>query len=490
MTPSSPRGSGAQTRVVIVGGGIAGLSIARAVRAQAPGAEVVVLERSDRVGGSMRSERIDGYLCEAGPDGFLDNAPATLALVNELGLSSRLLPSRDEARRRFIFRGNRLHAVPLSPGAFLASGLLSLRGKLRVAGEPLARRAPRHDESILQFAERHIGREAAHVLVGSMVSGIFAGDAGELSLRSCFPKMRDMDERYGSLVRAMVATRRRHRNGVGAPAGRLTSFVDGMEELVRATAASLGPAVRTNQDVTTLFPRLVRGGFTGPRPVGARAFSVTSNHYGVEADAVVLAGAAQVTAELVRPFAPSAAGLLAGIHTAPLAVVCLGYDEAAVVAARGALNGFGFLVPRGEGPRILGALWETSIYDGRASHGRVLLRVMVGGATDLEAVDLSDAELLAVARNDLGRTMGLRLAPAFVHIVRHWRGIPQYTIGHDTRLQRLEGLLAEHPGLFVAGNSYRGVSVNACVEDAGRVAGRVAEHLRGVERFADYAVAH
>ena len=213
------------TRVAIVGGGIAGLATAHALRTQAPDAEVIVLEAGDRVGGHIRSESIDGYLCEAGPDGFLDNAPSTLAFVDELGLASRLMPSRDEARRRFIFRGGRLHEVPLSPAAFVASGLLSLPGKLRVFAEPLSARAPRHDETILAFAERHMGREAAHVLVGSMVSGIFAGDASQLSLRACFPKMHDMDAEYGSLVRAMLAKRRERRqsNGMGAPAGRLTS---------------------------------------------------------------------------------------------------------------------------------------------------------------------------------------------------------------------------------------------------------------------------
>lgn len=491
MSPfAGGRGSGGP-RVAIVGGGIAGLSIAHALRAEVPAAEVVVLERADRAGGYVRSERIDGYLCETGPDGFLDNAPGTLALVEALGLSSRIMPSRDAARRRYIFRGGRLHEVPLSPGAFVTSGLLSLRGKLRVACEPLARPAPGHDESIRQFAERHIGREAAQVLVGSMVSGIFAGDADELSLRSCFPKMREMDERYGSLVRAMLAKRREGRtsNGPGAPAGQLTSFVDGMEELVRAAADSLGPAVRTSQQVTGLVPRHRRGTVAGPRPIGARPFGITSNGAGIEADAVVLAGAAHDTAHLVRPFAPTAADLLAGQRTAPLAVVCLGYDEAAVRAARGPLDGFGFLVPRGEGPRILGALWETSIYEHRAPQGKVLLRVMIGGASDPEAVDLPDAALLEVVRQDLARTMGLGLAPAFVHLVRHGRGIPQYTIGHEARLRRLEHLLADHPGLFLAGNSYRGVAVNACIADAPRVAALVAEHLRAAERTVPYAMA-
>jgi oxygen-dependent protoporphyrinogen oxidase len=475
-------------RVAIIGGGIAGLSVAHAVRAQSPDADIVVLERGDRVGGNVRSEVVDGYLCEWGPDGFLDNAPATLEFIETIGLTPRLVRSRDAARRRYIFRHGRLHEVPMSPASFLLSPLLSPFGRLRVLGEPFVSKPPRHDESILSFAERHIGREAAHVLVGSMVSGIFAGDASQLSLRSAFPKMHDMEARYGSLTRAMLAKRRerKNENGMGAPAGTLTSFTGGMEDLVRTAATALGSAVRTGCRVSELQ---VRQGFNDPprpRLVGARAFSVGCGTRLVEADAVVLAGPAHETAQLVREFAPAASTLLAGIHTAPLAVVCLGYDEAALTAERGPLDGFGFLIPRGEGPRILGALWETSIYPDRAPRGKALLRVMIGGATDLSAVEMADADLVSTVRADLRQTMGLRLDPAFVHIVRHWRGIPQYTIGHEGRLERIEAAVAAHRGLFLAGNSYRGVSINACIEDAHRIAGRVADHLRTLEAHAGY----
>jgi len=489
MSAAPPWPGAATPRVVVVGGGIAGLAAARAIRTQVPGAEVIVLERSDRPGGNIRSEWIDGFLCEGGPDGFLDNAPATLEFVEEIGLSSALLPSRDEARRRYIFRRHRLHEVPLSPGAFLTSRLLSTTGKLRVMAEPLAERAPRHDESILHFARRHIGREAAQVLVGSMVSGIFAGDASHLSLRACFPKMYEMDERYGSLVRAMLAKRREKRasNGVGAPAGRLTSFTGGMEDLIRGAVASLGHGVRTGRRVVALRHR--GPGYPGPRPVGARAFTVDCEDQRIEADAVVLAGPAHDSADLIRGFSPAVAALLGAIETAPLAVACLGYDAAALAADRGPLDGFGFLVPRGEGPRILGALWETSIYDGRAPEGKALLRVMIGGALDPHAVELSDAQLLRTVCDDLERTMHLRLAPEFVHLVRHRRGIPQYTIGHLARLERIEAALTAHPGLFVAGNAYHGVSVNACIEDARRVAALVAGHVAAQERASDYPVA-
>jgi oxygen-dependent protoporphyrinogen oxidase len=495
----------APARVVIVGGGIAGLAVAHALRARAPHLEILVLEASDRPGGCIRSERIDGYLCEEGADGFLDNAPATLALAADVGLSSSLMPSRDDARRRFIFRRHQLHEVPTTAFAFASTGLLSAAAKLRVLAEPFASRPPGGDMSILRFAERHIGREAAAVLVGSMVSGIFAGDASQLSLRSCFPRMHEMEAQYGSLVRAMLAKRavNKHREAAtgehgqtaaeetrtapGAPAGRLTSFEGGMEELARATAASLGPILRTNHRVTDLRVRVSAAGSV-PRLVGARTFSIVCHGRRIEADAVVLAGPADTSADLVRPFAPEAANLLGAIETAPLAVVCLGYDAAAVTAERGPLNGFGFLVPRGERPRILGTLWETSIYGGRAPAGKMLLRVMIGGALDRDAVELDDTTLLRLVRRDLELTMRLRLRPEFVHPVRHRRGIPQYTIGHGARLERIERALGACPGLFLAGNSYRGVSVNACIEDAQRVAKLVAGHLAVTAQRAERAV--
>jgi oxygen-dependent protoporphyrinogen oxidase len=302
--------------------------------------------------------------------------------------------------------------------------------------------------------------------------------------------MHDMEQQYGSLFRALLAKRRtgRSANGVGAPAGRLTSFAGGMQELVDAAASALGPAVRTGCSVTAIQVRL-RGPDPRPRLVGARAYSLACQGRRIETDAVVLAGPASEAANLLLPFAPAAAAPLAAIQTAPLAVVCLGYDEAVLVADRGPLNGFGFLVPHGDGPRILGALWESSIYDGRAPIGKALIRVMMGGATDPGAVGLSDRDLVGHVRMDLERTMGIRVPPEFVHIVRHARGIPQYTVGHAARLERIEGVLAGFPGLFLAGNSYRGVSVNACIEDASPLALRVVQHLQTVGRADDYAVA-
>jgi oxygen-dependent protoporphyrinogen oxidase len=450
-------------RVVVVGGGIAGLSVAWAVRRRDPGARVTVLEAGAQTGGNIRTAQAGGYLCEAGPNGFLDNAPATLRLVAGLGLTPRLQPSSDTARRRFIVRGGRLHQVPTSPLSMATTRLLSAAGKARILGEPFARRSDDPDESIHDFAARRIGSEAADVLVGSMVSGIFAGDAHALSLRACFPRMAQMEEQHGGLFRALLATARtrRSRNGIGAPAGRLTSFKGGMAELVEALTARLAGCVRTSSRVSAVRKR------AGAQPGGP--YIVVTPAGEVEADVLVLAGPADDSAAAVESVDSRLASLLSGIPTAPLAVVSLGYD-ARTVERYCTLDGFGFLVPPGEPHRILGALWESSIYPGRAAPGNALLRVMIGGARAPELAALDDDRLLAAVQGDLAQIMGLEAAPEFVRVVRHRRGIPQYNRGHLDRMTQIDALLTAHPGLYLAGNSYRGVSMNACIAEADQIA--------------------
>jgi oxygen-dependent protoporphyrinogen oxidase len=457
-----------QKRIVIAGGGIAGLSTAWAIKQRAPEVDVVVLERSPRAGGNIRTENVDGYVCESGPDGFLDNAPATMALVRELGLNSRLLPSNDRARRRYIFRNGRLSEVPTSPGAFLRTPLLSPRAKLRLLCEPFASGRRDDDESIIDFATRHIGSEAAAVFVDPIVSGVYAGDAKALSLKACFPKMRQIEDQHGSLVRGLIATRRTRKrtDTPGAPAGRLTSFTGGMSDLIDRLTGALGSVVHTATAVTSI--RLNHTPSLSPHK-SRRAYIITTSLGAFDTDAVVLSGAAAETAAIVRELDETLAAAIAEIPTSPLAVVCLGYDETAL-RSECPLDGFGFLVPRDEGLRILGALWETSIYQHRAPAKRVLIRVMIGGARDPDAVSLCDAELRRLVRTELMRTMNVSAVPEFVRVIRHTRGIPQYVRGHNARMQRINALLQPHPGLFLAGNSYRGVSINACIADAPSVA--------------------
>jgi oxygen-dependent protoporphyrinogen oxidase len=435
-------------RVAVVGAGISGL--ANAFAAAEHGHEVVVLEAKPRAGGNIRTEREEGYVVEWGPNGFLDNVPETLELVDRLGLGDRVQVSSDDARIRFVYRGGALRRIPESPPAFLRSPILSPLGRARVLLEPLAHSRPRHDETVHAFASRRIGREAADVLVQAMVSGVFAGDARRLSLRSTFPKMFEMEREHGGLFRALMA--RRKAGGGGGPAGpggTLTSFRGGMETLVEALVARLGDRVRLGCPVEGLAR--TDGGYVVDGP-------------GEPADRVVLACPAWEAARLLRPISGGAAGLLEGISGAPIAVVATAYDEAEI---GGPPRGFGFLAPRSEGLRLLGCLWSSSIYPGtRAPAGRVLLRTMIGGALDHGAVDLGDEALLDVVAKELRETMGLEADPVRHWVFRYRRGIPQYVVGHGRRLAEVGRLLAPHPGIVPAGNSYRGISVNATIQEA------------------------
>ena len=480
-------------RIVVVGGGIAGLATAFELRQRAArvpgGLDVRLIEAAPRFGGNLRSERDSGYRVEWGPNGFLDNVPATLDLVRRLGIEGELVPSDTAAARRFLFRNGRLHLLPSGPGSFLTCPVLSVSGRLRVLGEPFSRRHPGGDETVYEFARRRIGAEAAHVLVGAMVSGIFAGDARELSLASCFPKMAEMETEHGGLVRAMVAKQRlrgaaqrrlaelRARGddapelelpgGPAGPAGRLTSFRGGIQTFSDALAGALGGAAECGRPACRLHRE--EDGWHLDLAAGEE----------LVADQIVLAAPAALAAPLVAALDEELAATMRCIQSASIVVVALAYDA---VALGGAPDGFGFLVPRGEGPRVLGCLWDSSIFPGeRAPAGKVLLRVMIGGALDADAAGLADDQLLRIVSADLALTMGLSAAPERHWIFRHVPGISQYTVGHARRLASIAERLHALPGLHVAGQSYFGVSMNSCCEQAARFA---EERIAALERAA------
>jgi oxygen-dependent protoporphyrinogen oxidase len=440
-------------RVAIAGGGISGLALAHALRARR--VEAVVLEAGARAGGKIRSDLSAGYLTEDGPTGFLDREPAVRALVKELGLEARLLPASDAAKKRFLWMRERLIPLPLSPPAFLASGLLPFSAKLRIAMDLVVPRGRGgHDETVLDFASRRIGSRAARALVDPMVAGIFAGDAAQLSLKSAFPRMAELEREHRSLILAMARLGRG-----GAPSGVLTSFRAGMQEIVDALATRLENAVTLDVSVSEVRPRagggfLLRGG-------GAE----------IEADAAVLAMPADGAADAVAAVDPAAADRLRAIPYAPVAVVHLGFPRAAVGHA---LDGFGFLVPSSERLSVLGTLFPSSIFPGRAGEGTVLLTSMVGGARHPALVELDDDALVALVRADLQRALDVRAPPAFVRIVRWPRAIPQYTVGHAERVAAVEAAELRRPGLYFTGNAYRGVSFNECVKHAAPLAERIA----------------
>jgi len=453
--------------VVVVGGGIAGLAVAWELGARPgllpAGAAVHVLEAAPRAGGNIRTERRDGYLCEWGPTGFLDDVPATLDACGRLGLTPRLTRASEAAERRFVVRGGKLRELPSGPVSFLTSDVLSLRGRLRVLREPFvpARRAD-GDESVFAFARRRIGDEAARVLVDALVTGIWAGDAERLSLRSALPKLAALERDHGGLFRGMLAKRGAGGSATG-PRGRLTSFPGGLEELPAALAASLGASLHLGRRVAGI-ERGRSGGF----------LVSVDGAPSLRAAAVVIACPAWFAAPIVEQLDRALSAEIDAIPTVPVAVLHLGFARADAPG----LAGFGFLIPRGETASVLGVLLPSNIFPGRAPEGQVLATVMLGGARDPSAVDATDAVLIDTACSALSDLAGVRAAPRFAYAIRHRRAIPQYVLGHADRLRSIDARLADIPGLFLAGNSYRGIAINACLAEAPSVAEAVAAFLR------------
>ena len=452
-------------KVAIVGGGISGLATAAALEVR--GCETVVIEAEARAGGKVRTEVDEGFLCEWGPTGFLDREPASRALCERLGLTDRLLTASPAAKDRFIMHEGALVAVPTSPPAFLRSPLLSRRGRLRVISEPFrAARRDGYDESVAEFGARRIGSEAVDTLLDPMVSGIFAGDVHRLSIASAFPRMVELEQKYGSLVRAMLAVaRERKRSGTkgggpAGPGGELMSFRAGMQEPVDALARRLGDRLITGAPAQAI-----------QKQPGTHWVVHLAGGRRVEADRLVLAVPAPACAALLAPLDGTLAELVGGIPYANIAILLLGLRREHVAHP---LGGFGLLIPRKEGRRALGMIWTSTLFPGRAPEGHVLIDARVGGATDPSAIDLDDDALEALVRKELGEQIGLRGPTAFRKVYRHQGGIPQYVVGHRERLSRIERELHHQPGLYLTGNAFRGVGFNDCVREAGTVADRIA----------------
>ena len=453
-------------RIIIVGGGISGLSLAYLLRKQDPSQDLVVLEAGERLGGKIWTDRADGFLCEGGVNGFLNNKPRTLELAASLSLSP--VKSNDAARKRFIFSGGKLHPLPESPSAFFKSDLLSVWGRLRIMYEMFAPRGANPDESLAEFGRRRLGKEAFEKLIDPMASGIYAGDPEALSLKSCFPRINQLETEYGSLIRALIRlqikAKKEGRTGPGpGPGGVLTSFFDGMETFILALRDSLDERVRSRSKVTSLVKN------------GGRYTAHLQDGSSLESDCVVMASPAHATSEILRDFDHSLYRTLSEIPYPTVSVVCVGYKKEKIGRS---LDGFGFLVPFREGRRILGTLWDSSIFPNRAPEGHVLLRSMLGGARASQVAMQDENKLIDTVMAELGDIMGIRVQPDFARVYVHEKAIPQYTIGHQGRLETLERLLARYKGLYLAGNSYRGISVNDCIENSYRLAGELTAGIK------------
>jgi oxygen-dependent protoporphyrinogen oxidase len=462
-----------QPSTIVIGAGISGLTCAYRLRRR--GISVLVLEAAPRAGGMIRSVQEDGYLFELGPQSSLVEAPL-LALITELGLAERLERANPRAPRYVLHRG-RLRAVAMGPGAFVASSLLSARTKLRLIGDAFGRtQPPDEDESVAAFVRRKFTAELLDRLVAPMVSGIYAGDAERLSLASAFPSIRRFEREHGSVIRGAMKSR----PAKGAPKPTLCSFPDGLEELPRALAQSLGDALWCDTHVVAIRAKQsendVRAATTDASTrADAARFQIDIVRGGtaqtLSADCVVVATPCDVSAAILAGIDAAFAPAFRQIEYAPVAVVSTGYVRKSV---GNLLDGFGFLVPRSEGLRLLGTVWTSSLFPERAPVGHVNLTSFTGGATDPEICALPESEIAAQITNELAKILRISAPPAALRVQKYARALPQYNLGHARILESLAQLTARAPGLFLAGNYLTGSAVGACVEQATQTSEAVA----------------
>jgi oxygen-dependent protoporphyrinogen oxidase len=461
-----PHSMTTQVPVLIVGAGISGLTCAYHLRKS--GIDAHVVEASPRPGGVIRSERRDGFLLELGPQSF-SSSSQLLDLCRDLRIQGESIEAPPRAPRFLLINGQ-LEPAPLSPPAFFASSLFSARTKWSIMHDIFGRTTPpTDDESVANFTRRKFTSELLDKLVGPFVSGIHAGDPEKLSLRAGFPQLHEAERSAGSVIRGMLRAAKSKNGPKQRPT--LQSFRVGNETLIKALAANLGPALRCGVEVTTIQPS---GPETPPsdKPfvVEARTEAGSEN---ILADRLVLATPTYVAARLLRP---ELASPLGEIEYAPLAVVSLGYHKQDVGHS---LEGFGFLIPRSEGLRTLGTVWNSSLFPNRAPQGCVLLTGFIGGATDPQAAALSAGEMTAIVHREVAPILSIRTQPTFSNVEIYQRALPQYNIGHNERIADLERESSSLLNLKLVGNYLRGPAIGACIEQALAVADEIRAAVSG-----------
>jgi protoporphyrinogen/coproporphyrinogen III oxidase len=469
-------------RIIVVGGGIAGLAAAHHLvelnRKRPLGLEVMLLEASPRLGGAIATERVDDFLVEAGPDSFITEKPWALRLCERLGLTSRLVSTQAAYQKIYVVHRGRL--VPLPEGFFLLAPtrlwpfvqtpLFSWSGKLRMAAELfLPRGGNDGDESLGSFVRRRFGAEALERVAQPLVGGIYASDPDKLSLAATMPRFKEMERNKRSIIRAMWSEQRRRARsrdaGSGARWSLFVTLAGGMQEFVDTIAKNLQEGnIRLSSSVTDLA-----------RDESQSIWRVTTgSDEAFEADAVILATPALSAGEILSGAVSDAAEELKKINYASTATVSLAYRREDFPRK---LDSFGFVVPAIESRKIMACTFSSLKYPGRALEGHVLLRAFVGGSLQAKLFEDDDATMEKNVREELAELLGVTTPPLFCRIWRHPNSMPQYQVGHQARVQRIETALSGFPTLALAGSAYHGVGISDCVRSGEEAAEKVLDQV-------------
>ena len=453
--------------VIVVGSGVSGLVTAYQLARKKH--RVRVLETAPRTGGVIASERHDGMLWESGPNSAMDTTPLINELLDSLRIREQRANALKIADRRFIVRNGQLIPLPMSPPAFFSTPLFSAGTKFGLLREPfIARSSPETEESVAAFVRRRLGQEFLDYAIEPFVAGVFAGNPDQLSVQAAFPKLFELEQRYGGLIRGLIlgARARKQQREKSKNNAKSFSFTDGMQTLTDALTrgiASADAVIETDIRVTAIA-RDPEGRWTvrATRGNGETEFRARS---------VVLATPTDATAELLAslkaPWADDAVQALHSIPYAPVSVVISGWKRDAVAHP---LDGFGFLVPRKENAQILGTLFSSSMFDHRADSAHAVLTTFIGGMRQPELMAGDDDTLRATAESGLASLIGVQGKPLWTQISRHRQAIPQYTLGHLGLVRRVDAVKAHVPGLFFCASWCGGISVSDRIKNGYLVA--------------------
>lgn len=452
-------------RTVIIGGGVSGLS--SAYHLAKAGLSSTLIERRERLGGVVETNVVEGCVIEAGPDSFISAKPAALEVIRELDLSGEVIGSNDHLRVTYIWKGGRL--VPLPDGLMMmvptrilplaGSSLLGWGAKIRMGLEyfrsPGA--APARDRSVAEFITEHYGAEAVDYLAEPLLAGVYGGDPAQLSMSSVLPRFVELEAKYGSLTKGVLAERRKARPSSTGPLFR--TLKNGLGQLTSAMAQAAGDRLNVVRGEAETVER--NGGGYRVRVAGEW----------LEARNVVLACPAYEAGALIGPTDPILAGALSGVAYSSSMTLALGYDKATFGRP---LAGFGFLVPKKERKLLVACTWVGTKFSHRVPDDKIVLRCFLGGAGNDAVLDLPDDVVTAAVREELRVIMGVTAEPLFVRISRWPRSMAQYTVGHQQRMELVEERVAALPGLHLAGNAYQGIGVPDCIRMGRQAAERIA----------------
>lgn len=446
-------------RAAIIGGGISGLCTAYLL--QNAGIEVTLYEKNNAVGGNIRTEHVDGFLLEHGPNSMLVSRQA-LDLIGMLGLESEIAASNPVSKNRFILRDGKLVALPSKIVGLVTTKVFSAGAKLRLLAEPFIRGRASESESVADFFRRRLGREIADYAVDPFISGIYAGDPAKLSIKQGFPRLFDLEKNHGSLLRGALFAPKDKNAKLPKGTPRSISFKNGMQTITDKLAEKLGTSIKLNTTVTGIT-------INGPG-----SFTVTTETGGDDFDAVVISTPFRSAAELVHPFDTGLADRIANIYSPPVTVVFTAFKTAYVGFAP---DGFGFLVPALENRRILGTLWTSSAFDGRAPEGLHLFTTFVGGARNADLALQDESAVIEMVIEELQAIMQIDAQPEFTRVKAWSAAIPQYDIGYKTVVDGIRKFEQTHPGIFFCSNFYRGISVADCIKNSFTTSAAITELL-------------